>query len=258
MGGEVFRTVEEIPELPIQFPAPIQSLHQIELTSRCNLRCSYCPSPKLGRPSVDMTWDHYLRALQHVRHYVQAGTQAHLNLAGIGESTIYPFFVQALPLARRAMGWERDHNGHRRWIGLATNGIELTETMCRVAKDCEVYFWVSLHRPEKAGPAIELAKRYGVFAGASSDPSTNADDWAGQVKWFRSQPYASQCQWLREAKAMALADGRVTTCCLDASGAGVIGHLDDPLGSLRSKPYSLCQNCQQHIRVKGYDQRAPA
>src|SRR5229473_1263309 len=223
MSGEVFRTVEEIPELPIQFPARIVSLHQIELTSRCNLRCVYCPSPTLGRPKVDMSWAHYLRALEHVKHYREAGTQTHLNLAGIGESTIWPFFVQSLPLARRAMGWDRvGPHGERRFIGLATNGLELTETMCQVAKDCEVYFWVSLHRPEKAGPAIELARRYGVFAGTSSDPSTNADDWAGQVKWFRSQFYSSQCQWLREGKVMALADGRVTTCCLDASGVGVI------------------------------------
>lgn len=255
----VYRRAEEIPELGHTFPLAIRSLHQIELTSRCNLRCAYCPSPQIvaglhpGRPAVDLSMALFERALEHVAHYVQRGTQSDLNLAGIGESTIHPEFVAMIRRAREKLG---------RSVGLllATNGLEVAkedggEALADALRESGVGCWVSLHRPEKAGIAIERLKARGVLMGVSADPSINADDWAGQVKWHRSQPYVSACMWLREGKAMVLADGRVTTCCLDATGAGVVGHVEDAIGTLKVAPYPLCRTCQQMVRVANYEQR---
>jgi len=32
---------------------PFQQIHQIEITSRCNLRCKYCVHPHMERAKVD-------------------------------------------------------------------------------------------------------------------------------------------------------------------------------------------------------------
>lgn len=231
---------KEKPRVIVRYPRRVTSLHQIEITSRCNLTCSYCPSPKLKRPKVDMDLQTYRRALEWVSYYVSRGTQGELNLAGIGESTMHPDFIEYVALARAAVG-----PGGR--LVLATNGLLITEEMAKALVPYNPRMWVSLHRPEKAGPAVEILKEYGLINGVSSDPSMSAINWAGQVDWHVSAPPGSQCDWLAAGWVMVMADGRLTTCCLDASGAGVVGHVNDPLGGAEVAPYGLCSGC--HLKV---------
>ena len=223
-----------------RYPRVVTSLHQIEITSRCNLTCKYCPSPKLQRPKVDMDMATYKRALEWVNYYVLRGTQGELNLAGIGESTMHPDFVEYVRLARGAVG-----PGGR--LVLATNGLLITDEMVAALKPFNPLIWVSLHRPEKAGPAIEVLKKYGLLSGVSGDPSYAAIDWAGQVEgWFVSAQ-KGVCDWLKSGWTMVMADGRLSTCCLDASGAGVIGHVNNQVGDAGVSPYGLCSGC--HLSV---------
>lgn len=238
------------PQLHIQLPRPINSVHQIEITSRCNLKCSYCPSPNLGRPKVDMSIETFQRALKWVKHYVSVGTQKELNLAGIGESTIHPRFIEMLGLARDVVGDDVK-------IIFATNGIQITDEQVAAMEPYHPEVWVSLHQPKKAAEAVSLYRKYGLLKGFSIDPSTNANDWAGQVKWKTDFPGSMACQWLRGGWVMVMADGRITTCCLDATGDGVIGHVDDIIDSLQSKPWSLCKGCHQEIAIIGHNQRNP-
>lgn len=217
------------------YPRPVRDIHQIELTSRCNLRCKYCPSPHLPRPKMDMTMDVFEKALALVKHYVKIGTQTELSLTGIGESLMHPNFLEMVGAAREAIGPNRP-------LVITTNGLLLDDKMCNALAFFNPQVYVSLHRPEKAGPAIEAAKRAGIFFGANPAPSTSAFNWAGQVNWHVSAP-RTKCEYLRSGWAVVLADGRVTTCCLDADGSGVIGLVDDAPSSLMMKPYKLCETC---------------
>ena len=230
----------------MRYPRPLTSLHQIEITSICNLRCSYCTWPKMPRPKVHMARETYGKALRWVRHFRDLGTQTELNLAGIGESTMHPDFVEYIRLAREAVG------PHIRLV-LATNGLLVTDEMAEALKPYDLRIWVSLHRPEKAGPAIEILKRHGLLNGFSADPSTASINWAGQVEYHVSAR-RGPCDWLTQGWAMAMADGRITTCCLDATGAGVVGTLDDAPDSIRTRPYGLCKDC--HL-VPPAEDRAP-
>lgn len=243
-----YPTREDVPKIALGFPRPIQALHQIEMTSRCNLRCVYCVSPDLQREKVDMSEEHFRAALKHVKHYVSNGTQTQLNIAGTGESTLHPRFVELVQLAR-------DELPNIPFL-FATNGVVFTEEIARGLADIGLTFcWVSLHRPEKAGLAVQIAKKYGLLMGTSTDPATNANTWAGQVDWFESATTVMPCRWLRYGIAMALADGRVSACCLDSSGAGAIGHVDDPVGSLRTRPYKLCKTCHHEVGVLNFNQQ---
>lgn len=216
----------------------IREIHQIELTSRCNLRCFYCVHPKMPRPKQDMTLEVFEKTLELVRYFIRKGTQIHLNMAGIGESTMHPDFKNFLRLARLSIG--------RLPMVIATNGIE-------IVKNPEIAEWlleyrcaafVSLHRPEMAGRAIEILKSKGVYAGSSSDPSLNSVDWAGQVKWHvSSDAKDGPCAWLNNGQAFVMSDGRISTCSFDGSGAGVIGTIYDDVEYMELNPYSLCCTC---------------
>lgn len=238
-----------IPVLDLALPRPVTALHQIEITSRCNLRCPYCAHPKMPRAKQDMDRDTYARAIDMVDWFRLTHGQQELNLAGIGESTMHPDFLNFVQIARETLG-------SRMQLVLATNGVNMTPETARELAECRVHVYVSLHRPEKAGPAIEMLKKAGCLAGASADPSIAAVNWAGQVNWHSSAGQR-ECPWIRQGWAVAFSDGRLGTCCFDGQGTdGIIGTVHDDPSALRVAPYSLCPACDQTIGVRNWEQKA--
>jgi MoaA/NifB/PqqE/SkfB family radical SAM enzyme len=143
----------------------VRGIHQIEITTRCNLRCKYCAHPHMPRAKQDMSEATFLESLEWVRYFLRMGTQGReLNLAGIGESTMHPKFCEWVMLAREAIGDKCE-------LILATNGVNVTEDHARAMKESRMRVWVSLHRPEKAKLTVDLLKRFGVLNGVSADPS---------------------------------------------------------------------------------------
>ena len=220
------------------YPKQVKAIHQIEITSRCNLRCRYCVHPTMGRVKKDMDGKTFIKALFMVQECVARYGQKELNMAGIGESLMHPEFELFFDKAREALPGI--------FIALATNGILLNDERAKILKRNKVATWISLHRPEKAGLAVEIAKKYGILHGVSTDPALAAIDWAGKVKWYVTAPI-SLCPWLSIGRAMVCADGMLTTCCLDGEGAGKIGTVDTPLEDLTISPYSLCEPCHHLV-----------
>ena len=136
------------------YPRPVTHIRQIEITSRCNLRCVYCTSPNLGRPKVDMTEEIFQKVLDLAARWMKGGTQDRISLCGIGEPTIHPQFIQFLRLAR-----EKLPEGI---LDVTTNGVKFTDEMARTLADCNIFLGISMHRPEIAGRAAFLAEQYGV------------------------------------------------------------------------------------------------
>lgn len=221
---------------------PLREIHQIEMTSHCNLRCRYCTSPNLKRPKLHMDETTFRNSLRWVAEFRRRGTQGELNLAGIGESTMHPDFTRFVHLAREAVG---EDGG----LVLATNGVLMRDEIAVELAKARVRTYVSLHRPEKAGIAVDILKRHGVLAGVSADPSIAPTTWAGQVKWVKSEATKRPCTWVRGGKAFVLADGRISRCAYDASGVGVFGHVNDEVPKLQTSPYVLCRTCEQDVGV---------
>ena len=221
---------------------PIRAIHQIEMTSRCNLRCRYCVHPTMPRPKIDMDEATYTRALDLASMCVSLYGQDELNLAGIGESTLHPHFVEWVHRARKAVGPDVK-------LVITTNGILITDEMAQALLPARPAFFVSLHRPEKAGPAVEILRRHNMLIGVSADPSIAAVDWAGQVKWHVSVQKGEPCKWVKGGWGFVMADGRISACSFDGSGEGVIGHVNDALQDVRTKPYGLCKTCHLDVGV---------
>jgi hypothetical protein len=216
---------------------PLRAIHQIELTSRCNLKCAYCPSYRLPRPKVDMAWSTLERTLAVARALWGVHRHGELNMAGIGESTMHARFVDAMFRAREVMGPEVS-------ILLATNGLLMTREMARAIAPMRPSVYVSLHRPEKAQHAVQACAEAGILTAVSCDGAMNAVNWAGQVDWPVTTPTVGQnCDWVVKGRAFVLADGRLSRCCFDADGSGVFGHVDDDLSKAYTSPYHLCATC---------------
>jgi hypothetical protein len=182
-----------------------------------------------------MSLETFERALEWCKHFDQAGTQGELSLTGIGETLLHPEWRTLVRLAREALP--------SNFINFSTNGLTLDDDACKVLREHQIAVFVSLHRPEKAGPAIEAAKRAGIYAGPNASAATSSFDWAGQVDWEVSAPSAV-CEWLRQGWGNVLVDGRISTCCLDAAAQGVVGHVDDPIEQgAEIQPYVLCKTC---------------
>lgn len=227
------------------YPRPVREIHQIELTSRCNLRCHYCPHfPNLPRPKEDMTWPTFESSMDLIEYYVRQGTQTELSLTGIGEAVLHPNFLEMVEKSRAVIGFSR-------MLTITTNGLLFDDKLCAALVPFRPAVFISLHRPEKAGLAIEAAKRHGMLAGINNSFATSAFNWAGvQKNWFVSAPKI-KCEYLRSGWGVILVDGRITTCCLDADGSGVVGTVNDDPKTLMLKPWGDdkkgCSACHMEV-----------
>jgi len=235
------------------YPRPVRSIHQVEISTRCNLRCVYCPSRHLdkpiedggsGRAKIDITAEHYTRALEWAKYFEEQGTQGELALTGIGEALLHSRFVEMVREAREALPTNL--------ITFSTNGLLLTDALCEQLAPYQPAIFVSTHRPEKAKLAIDIARKHGLLAGTNTAFATESFDWAGQLDWGVSIPDdAVTCEYLRTGWAVVLSDGRIATCCLDATGDSVVGHVNDEIGSAAIGPWkgrvAGCDTCHQRV-----------
>jgi hypothetical protein len=108
-------------------------------------------------------------------------TQGELSLTGIGETLLHPEWADLVRLAREALPTN--------YINFSTNGLLLTDSVCEVLAEHGIRVWVSLHRPEKAGPALNRAARWGILDGPNASAATSSFDWAGQIDWEVTAPH---------------------------------------------------------------------
>lgn len=223
---------------PKKVETALTEIHQIELSTFCNLKCEYCPSPNFPRERKFMDMETFDRALEWVEHFVAQGTQMELALTGIGESLMHPQFIEMVAKARAVLG--------DILLIISTNGILLNEKMCEALAPYEPRVFISMHHKEKAKNAIRNAKLHGIFQELNQSHETSSFNWAGQVNWPVSAPKI-ECDYLSKGWGVVLVEGDISTCCLDATGAGIVGHVNDEVGSSYVKPYSLCYNCHMEI-----------
>lgn len=236
-----------IKELNITLPRRVHSIHQIEISSRCNFRCKYCVHKNMPREKKDMSFDLFCKVLDKVDFFVKSGTQHEINLAGIGESTLNPDFVKMVKETRKRFP--------NTLIIMATNGKNITEEL---AKSIELYYpkiVVSIHNQAIGGQAIQILKKYNLLGGISFDPSINPNNWAGQVDWPCENKKTFPCPWIRTGRVFVDSNGNILRCCLDSTGESFLAHISEiNPNKIKTDPWKLCKNCYQTIAIKNYNQ----
>jgi len=116
---------------------PVRRLH-LELTSRCNFACEFCPARRLTRPHGELALGTVARLL------AEAGAgglaqEAHFHV--LGEPLLYPELARAIRLARES--------GLRPWV--TTNASLLTPERLRELRGAGLeHLTVSLQTPDAA------------------------------------------------------------------------------------------------------------
>ena len=214
-------------------------IHQLEISSTCNLRCKYCPYPKMQREKTYMGDDVLEKSLEWISYFCRFGRQDELALTGMGEAILHPNFENIAKRCRETVGDKA--------ITMSTNGVAFNEHEAMVCKEYNVRVFVSAHRPEKAGIAVELAKRFGVFEALNGAPMLSAFDWAGQVDWHVTAP-KQVCEYVSRGWGVILTNGDISSCCLDAEGQQIIGNVfKDKPEMVDNQGGALCATCHMTI-----------
>ena len=187
----------------------------------------------MKREKEHMSWDMFVRTMEMVTYFESQGTQPELSLTGVGEALLNPLFIKMVKYARSV------YKGH---ILFSTNGILLTEDVVKVLAELDIRVYVSLHRPEVATPAINLARKYNILNDINYQFTTSSFNWAGQVDW-KVTAQNINCDYLMNGWGVVLQDGTITTCCMDAEGFNKVGIVGDLISDLGLEPKELCDSC---------------
>jgi pyruvate-formate lyase-activating enzyme len=89
----------------------------IELTDRCNLRCSFCPNGKgIGGVGGDMDFELFKKIINEIRF----NKIREVILVGIGEPLLYPSVIEAIEYVKASCDSK---------VSIITNGVLLTQEM---------------------------------------------------------------------------------------------------------------------------------
>lgn len=231
----------------------ISTINSIEVSSICDRKCPYCPAKDqhLHRKTGLMTMETFEKALSWVLHFSRKGTQQELNLFGVGEPTINPLLPQMIERARKVLPLRQalhiNTNGH--WIDTETTEItEKEEGYARGLRRAGIsHIDITGHDPFKTAKMIRIFRQVGIPGTLSFDYITAPNNWAGQVDWFSPEYEAGPCPWITRGQAMIMSDGKVTRCCIDAFGRGILGTVDDDLAKMDVTAFGLCETCHHEV-----------
>lgn len=209
-------------------------IYQIELTSKCNLSCSYCPHARLKRPKEHMDIKIVEKILDFPFMWDIVGGHH------FGEPLLHPDILKVAALCRsKGLGF-----------GFSTNAELLTVELFRKLVDSGLtWLKISFHTAKGRSMYDSLKDLFPDFALFSSDLEVK-HDWAGLVNGEGLSPGAGEgdCIFHRYNLGVVSAQGEVLSCCMDAHGVSSIGSIFDfspaEFLSLKNSIWtSLCKKC---------------
>ncbi|MFK5986538.1 MAG: radical SAM protein [Pseudomonadota bacterium] len=218
-------------------------IYALEVTSQCNLKCSYCPQPTMQRKKEHLSLEMFKQSLNYpFWHDILIG---HL----FGEAFLHPDLEEMCQLAL-----SKDLA-----FGFSTNMRDFDLDYFIKLKELGLsWLVISYHIPEAKKWYQRLSKDYPDFPIITSDLEQR-HDWAGQVdkdkkgnikkNVFDTKPAAkNDCIFHKYNLVTISAQGDIYACCLDAEGLSNQGSLFDynpeEFASKKNDIYfDLCNSC---------------
>ncbi len=210
-----------------------------EITSKCNLKCEYCPQPTMKRPKdAFMSFDTFKKVIRYYRPRWQP--YCVLFLHNFGEPLLHPGIIDFVKYASQ--------NGIL--TGLSTNLLPMTSELYNGLLDAGLFYLsISKHssvrdRIEKQIATYDLSK----FPSVEIRERINNHDWAGQVKdsgTKKVRTTSEKCSFETNNDFVILPDGKINTCCVAAEDMQTGITIDMLLEGhdYRFKKIQLCSHC---------------
>ena len=228
----------------------ITTITTLELSSICNLECSYCINRLLvkhpARKAGVMSQEIFEASLKLIKILVERGTQKELNLNGNGETLLDSRLLTRIQRLRSELG-------DKIVLQFSTNGILLNPSMAASLKKTGITrVDLSAHKPAAARKARCYFIQAGMKGIVTNGPVDGAHNWAGQLEPENRvpiEPTGIPCDPLIEGRGYIQSEGDIVPCCYDYRNLGKFAHvLEGELALERNmKPFVLCQTCHQEI-----------
>ena len=227
-------------------------IYHVELTSQCNLKCSYCPQPTMVRRKEHMPIELFGHILNFPIWY--NFILGHL----FGEAFLHPNLLEIIDLA----------NERGKLFGFSTNALSMSpERLKEVIERGLGWMVISNHIPIAGKWYQYIRDQYPDFP-VLFRKMENKHDWGGQIEEKKSkdlrktmnsfapdQPDLKDCIYHYFNLASISAQGEILACSVDAEGESSMGNIKDftpeQFAALKNdKVFSLCKNCPLNISVK--------
>jgi sulfatase maturation enzyme AslB (radical SAM superfamily) len=218
-------------------------IYALEVTSECNLKCSYCPQPNMQRKKEHMPLNMFIRALDYPHWYdVVIG---HL----FGEAFLHPDIETMTSIA----------HSKNLAFGFSTNMRDFNlDDFNKLKEKGLSWMVISYHIPEARKWHKYLTENYPDFPIMTSELEQR-HDWAGQIdknkksnikkNVFDTQTVAkNDCIFHKYDLVTVSSQGDIYACCLDAEGlsnqGSIFNYTPEEFAQLKNDIwFELCNSC---------------
>lgn len=216
------------------------NIYQVELSSYCNMKCSYCPHPSMKRPKGNMSAETLARSIELIR----SRGRSRIVLHHFGEPLLHPRLGERLRQVV-ASGLE---------MQLSTNGLLLERMWTLLTElDTPVFVMISIHQwvdqPESEYlRALEHWTREAEGTCVTVLPAYNLKGGRYTLhRWAEGQRQAwdvETCPFIEQNFGVVLWNGDIATCCVDHEGITArYNILEADLSKHVSRPWQACSTC---------------
>ena len=215
----------------------VLSIKNVEVSSICNMSCSYCLAPTIGahrKPGL-MSMEVFKEVASKIVGFFNKGTQRELWLHGTGEPLLNKDLVKMIKYLKGQVPIE---------IFISTNGILIDDQTVTALKEADIKrIDVSCHDEAVAQKAHSLISKCGLMSVLNYGPRKSPFNWAGQIEVEGANASSPSCPWISNQECFVLHDGSIVSCCFDAYGTNILGSITDDLSEIEIKRFELCENC---------------
>lgn len=230
-------------------PRPL-NIYQVELTSFCDMKCSYCPHPTMKRGKGHMSEETLAKCIEHTK---QRG-YTRLVVHHFGEPLLHPKLKDRLEQIA-ASGLD---------IQFSTNGLLLEKKLpillgikAPIAITLSMHQWASQH-PSSYFAALAQWRARVIGTNITFLKAFNVDETSQNYRFHRWSmgddipwDYYNHCFFLKDNWGVVMWNGDIVSCCVDAEGESVVGNIHDPNSFMaENKAWRGCDTCDIFAQYK--------
>lgn len=234
----------------------ITQISFIEISSVCNLTCSYCPHPTMGRHKQFMTLDTFKKSLKLA---LSLGPNADntVSLHDFGEVLLHPHLEDIFKLCQESgvkpafatnvkllKGDDR-----KKYLDLILKyeaHVEISEHLFSNPTECIEFVDDLKNKGVDAYPGT--ATMVAIERGGNTTQGFYHHNWLAGKKINSFDEVHKKCYYLANNVVGILSDGSIVSCCADAEGNSTIANVNDPGFDLAKQhldnfPWEGCKSC---------------